>query len=772
MIEARFLKTIVLTSLLTSVCAAISPSGNGVVIGSSLGTHPARPFTISRLFKQGEILNFAQPRLDGIPFSLWQCDVMNRWPDGSLKHALISFTSTAGAVDFVENLAPSSGGAPLTGSQMLAFDAGGGAASWDADIEIANGSTLVADARAMLAAGAFTYWLKGPVATQAIVEDRSSALAYDLGWDSHRSLHPIFVLTFYTGWKGVKVEYILENCWSTKLQDQTYSLALKNGPSLANTLYSRPAFTHYATGRWRKTFWSGTAPLSPKIDYNLPYMISTLALPNWDTTRVVSPHGITEEVQTFNQGDHGDDFGEVAEFQPYFPTTGGRAEIGYTPRWNVRYLYTFDPRLFQVFSYNADVSGYVPIHVRESRNDAAAFCGLSCTGANAAAPAFGHVISIDARPTLWAGSWNYTWTAPADLVTPVGAVTNGPWTYDMAHQADFAYVPYLILGDWYLLEELYFWNGYNLAASNPAANANYTRHNDWGFFNAQGIQQRGVAWALRTLAHTAFIAPDNTPEQAYFTAKLHDNIAVFEGVFNIQQGSYPPVDATCAGYNADTTTDKWCWGFESANNGRANPLFTPSYDGSGGGDPSINPAIASVTSSGWQDNFLRLTLGRVKELGFSDVTPLQVALSKNLIHLISDPATNPWLTDDYRFPALQASNGGYFQTWASWFAAFMPPNQTQTTWFSNPPNDVEHGYAHIERAAASFLPGINDGALSGQNAWNWVNAALEIVSTQPGLGGPGCSSTVVGLCDNPKWAILPRPSSSAVRCICLGPSDR
>ncbi len=771
MLKAGFFNGIAALCLTTALHGAASAPGNSISIGTLGVVRPARPFTISRLFRQGEILNFAQPRLDGIPIAVWQCDVMNRWPDGSLKHALISFSSIPGTVDFVEHSAGSSAGPPLNSAQMLDFDAGGGTASWGAEIEITAASTLSANVRTMLAAGAFTYWLRGPAATQVIVEDRSPALAFDLGWDANRSLHPIFVLTFYTGWKGVKVEYILENCWSTKLQDQTYSLALKNGPSIATTLYSRPSFNHYAAARWRKIFWNGSTPPAVRVDYNLPYMISTMALPNWDTARVVSAHGITEEVQTFNQGDHGDDFGEVSEFQPYLPTTGGRAEIGYTPRWNVRYLYTFDPRLFQVFSYNADVSGYVPVHVRESRNTATPFCGLTCSGSNSMVPAFGRVISIDARPTLWAGNWNYTWTSPADLISPTGPVTTGPWTYDAAHQADFAYLPYLILGDWYLLEELYFWNGYNLAASNPAANANYTRHNDWGFFNAQGLQQRGVAWALRTLAHAAFIAPDNTSEQAYFSGKLHNNIAIFEGVFHITQGSYPPVDATCAGYSADTTTDKWCWGFESANNGRANPLFTPSYDASGGGDPSIDPSTVSVTSSGWQDNFMRLTLGRIKEFGFADVIPIQTALSKNLIHILTDPAANPWLSDDYRYPALGASTGGYFQTWTSWFGAFMPANQTQITWFSTPPNDVEHGYAHIERAAASFLPGVNDGALSGQAAWDWVNAAAENVSPQAGLGAPGCSSNVVGLCDNPKWAILPRPGTAA-RCTVLEASDR
>lgn len=104
------------------------------------------------------------------------------------------------------------------------------------------------------------YWLKGPVATQLIVEDKNPAtLAYDFGWDcasrdaacaggwsasttsTTKSLHPIFVLTIYTGFPFVKIEAILENIWSTKLKDQSYSLDIRLGDPLASAAaYSNP----------------------------------------------------------------------------------------------------------------------------------------------------------------------------------------------------------------------------------------------------------------------------------------------------------------------------------------------------------------------------------------------------------------------------------------------------------------------------------------------------------------------------------------------------
>jgi len=46
-----------------------------------------RPLSIARPFVQGEIHDFAQAAINGAPLPT-QCDVKNRWPDGSLKFEL------------------------------------------------------------------------------------------------------------------------------------------------------------------------------------------------------------------------------------------------------------------------------------------------------------------------------------------------------------------------------------------------------------------------------------------------------------------------------------------------------------------------------------------------------------------------------------------------------------------------------------------------------------------------------------------------------------
>ena len=92
---------------------------------------------------------------------------------------------------------------------------------------------------------------------------------------------------------------------------------------------------------------------------------------------------------------------------------------------------------------------------------------------------------------------------------------------DTAHQPSLAFLPYLVTGDPYYLDELYFWISFNFLALPPGMRA-----------NAQGLfkddQVRAIAWSMRTLAQAAWIAPDaDAEEKAYLDAKLANNLNWF-----------------------------------------------------------------------------------------------------------------------------------------------------------------------------------------------------------------------------------------------------
>ncbi len=119
---------------LAALCAvAATIPTNEVTIADTRGRPQAnRPFTISRVFAEGEI----PPT---------QCDIKPRWPDGSGQ--LMSFLANLPAkktvaVSFVDQPGGNNSGA-LARSAMLA-------ASWDGQIELTNETTLLANARRIL----------------------------------------------------------------------------------------------------------------------------------------------------------------------------------------------------------------------------------------------------------------------------------------------------------------------------------------------------------------------------------------------------------------------------------------------------------------------------------------------------------------------------------------------------------------------------------------------------------------------------------------------
>src|SRR5690348_12405357 len=104
-----------------------------ILSDTSRKTQTNRPVSISRIFRSGEISQFAQAVVDrGVGPVLTQCDVKSRWPNGSLKHAIVSFTLPAIApgkpvtVSF-QNQASGNNNNPLSPAKMLApnfnFDA-------------------------------------------------------------------------------------------------------------------------------------------------------------------------------------------------------------------------------------------------------------------------------------------------------------------------------------------------------------------------------------------------------------------------------------------------------------------------------------------------------------------------------------------------------------------------------------------------------------------------------------------------------------------------
>jgi len=788
MFRNRARKTFLPVGLMAVAALPLAGLDNGISIVDLTGsTQTGRPFSISRVFAQGEISSYAQPFINGLAAAAWQCDRKTTWSDGSLRHAIISFRATINAgtsirVDFRGNVNPCSTGslaacnsAALDQAGMLNFDAGGGPGSWGAVLEATQGTTRTASARSMIANGHWSYWLRGPVATQVIVEDASASRQYDFGWSctanctgtyssatwsddiTYRSLHPRFVATFYPGWAGVRVQPMIENHWTMQLQDQSYALVVKRGPTGGITVSSIAVFPHYAMTRRAKglDLWDGAAPGAVKTDFNLPYLVYSKAVPPYDTERVVGCCGAQTGggLEKANHDSKNCAFNGPCQFQLGFGTTGGRPELGLLPRWDARYLYTFTPEMETLMRDNADVSTWIPIHLRESETGRF-YVDLDGDGAASddGVAALGRPVSIDGRRGFVSRGFSFGTTS--DRLTPIVPLSSAHgWSVDLAHQAAFSFAAYLVTGELYYLEELYYWAAYNLAHSNNGT-CDFCRHDDWGYLNESSAQVRGMGWGLRNVGTAAFFAPDGSPEQVYYRQKLQYNAAVREGFAGITNGQfYDPA-----------ASSRWSWGRNTVAFGKNNPFYYLGRPNAIATEASVDSTKACSVNGLFQHHFQMLSNAWILEMGFSEFSKLVEANARIPILQVRDPGFDPYLAAAYMLPVTRndgACSGAeeYFTSIAEVYNAFTQTTRNNArTDFRNRSADVENGYPHDMLPLLAWLSRYSYGGLTGSSAYDWGRGNVANIDRY-GVNRANC--TALGLtaanCDNPKWAILPPP---------------
>ncbi len=707
--------------------AAQSDATNFITIREKAGvTTTQYPIQIGRTFVPGEIPNFPQAVL-GTTNLATQADVKSRWPDGSVKHAALAFylpTLTANStvtINFNNQTAGNNSGF-LAKADMLA-----NGLNFDATMELQNGgTTLSASARAMLSADKFEYWHKGAVMTSVIIADHSAARTADIGFDANKSFRPIFHATFWPAINKVKVRYIGEIANTEALQDQMYALALKLGNTAPLTVYTKPSFKHIAASRWTKEFWLGGTPATIEINHNLAYLAKTKALPNYDTNRVIPETALAQAYTDPYTGWSvvAKDLYDPGNMMKYMGSTGGRDEIGPYPTWAVRWLYTGDQRMQEQTVGNANLSAAFPVHFREG-NGAKTF---ESGGTNA----LGRVLSIQARPTIFLNSGNFylnfQYTDPADKIVPVGAMTDEGWYPDGAHQPDFHSPLYLLTGDYFHLEEMYFWASWGAAYTSPGTDVSYGRGPTGATGGITG-EVRSDAWIFRNRAQAAFLAPDGTPEKSYFTKLTNDAIAVWEGTVGIT--------GTPNQGNAN-----WNWGHTVAVQ-KYGPHGVPTIPAlrfweEGGTVPSwsedVDPAVATNRTPPWQHAFLIYSLGQAKNLGFAS-DALLTWLSPMMIGQITNPGYDPYLLGAYQMPAIRKMDNRFFDVWSQEKTGFLSNYNAQQI-FTDQLSDANHGYPMIAIPATGMVahyPG-------GSAAWAFIQQ--QVLSA-------------ASLNSNPKWLILP-----------------
>jgi hypothetical protein len=519
------------------------------------------PMTFGQVFAKGNYVttDTLSGRLEDGTIVPLQVDVKATHDDGSIRHAVISAilpklnageTSTMTLVKM--GSAPT--GAALTTSAIMRTGF-----SFSAHAKI-NGTDYYASADDLFKTTKPTTWLNGPIATEWMVDAPLQTTA----GVKHPHLTAHFAIRWYPGANKARVDVTVENNWAYEPTPQNfvYDANIVLG---GTSVYSKANMTHYHHSRWRKMFWwNGTEP-QVNIKHNTAYLINSRALPNYDRSITV-PEAALASLKTAWTGAITEP-GAVGMANPYMPTTGGRNDIGLLPGWAVEYLLSMDKRAKMVTLGTADLAGSWSSHYRDRQS--------------------GRPISIIDYPYMTlVGNVNDAFNPKLKrseyFPVCVAAVCKTPNSSDSAHQPNFAYLPYLVTGDYYYLEELQFWAMYDTFAGNP-----YYREFEKGL--VQSDQVRGQAWSLRTIAEAAYITPDNHPLKSHYKSMLDSNLDWFTATYLTGTPTSNKLGTNALGIITNGSS-----------------LV---YDNGTGMGP-------------WQDDFFTASMGHIAELGFSKADAL------------------------------------------------------------------------------------------------------------------------------------------------------
>ena len=408
-----------------------------------------------------------------------QTDVKNRWPDGSIRFAVISvFVPAAGNF-------PLEPAAIATGTFTPALPAA------SVTLTIA-GVTYTAT---QPSAASSDRWLSGPLA----YEGRSVVTPVAAGALPHPFLRVNFDTRVYNDGQArvdVSVENVLDQVGATTV---TYDVAIAvNGAPV----FTKPAVSHFYLTRWRKVFSVSGTTLST-ITPDLGPFNASKALPQY----------LPVVANFVNTAGANYDILQSGALDQDMSLHGGRSELAPYPDWTARYLVHRDPAQRAFVLANGDLSGSWPIHARESGV-------VSGVGSE-------RLISLDQRPTAWfdqraqGGGWDFLKGLPLPIIEYTGATPNPGQTAlvpDNAHQPSIAFVPYLLTGDRYYSEEMAFWADYAMLRTYPGD----------GVRGSAGIVEnnevRGWGWALRNIVDAAAYYPDASPVKAYLVEKVANNL--------------------------------------------------------------------------------------------------------------------------------------------------------------------------------------------------------------------------------------------------------
>lgn len=582
------------------------------------------PATFGVFFKRGDVPG---------TLDLDQVNIKRRWDDGSLKHAVIT-TTRKGWVPMVA--------APVAGPSLGLSPNAVLAAAPLVEIHFlrhGGGKAISALSRAEY----IHTWLSGPLVTECVYRDVPSSA--DEAMEPDEDMDVFYHVRVYAG-GDVRVRVVVENCKWTTAGNLAYDVEIRVDGATAfqqaemGAWPAKPYIGHPAFARWSHVIWKGRNLDENHVVYDVPYILSTGLLPRYDPATNAGQIAAVDYLPL-----------RPGLITPYFPQTGGRDDIGPLPEWTVNYLLSQSPEAKRTMLAQAEAAAGCPVHYRDHATGEYLDINLH--------PRF----SLNARQTREAiptRASDEPWVLPA----------RSYFTPDGAHQASFAYVPYLITGDFYYLEEMEFWAAYN--AIRPG----------WEYRQgAKGLlveQERGHAWTIRNLAHVAAVSP--SPD--YFETILENNLAKYQS----EVDSAPPIGIWKTQGNAIT---------------RGWPADSSRYQ----------------CKAFWQHGMFACILAHVYDLGYGEALPVAKQMIGTMVAATQGP--KPELVAAYYFLCAEKIDGiwSFPATWDG-VCALNFDREFQVDFKVSHAVDGEYG----DIAAAAFAEGVRLGVPGAREAYDWLTS--------------------------------------------------
>jgi hypothetical protein len=398
-----------------------------------------------------------------------QTDVKTTWDDGSIRFAVV--TTNGGAAlnpshyPILPAVAPQAL-APLTPAwptASVSFNVGG--------------TTYVAD---LPEAATADRWLSGPL----VVESRAYVTP-TAGGAAHPVLRVIFDVRSYIG-GGHRVDVTVENALDV-IQGEafTYDVVVTvNGAEV----FSRSALEHGYLARWRQAFATGGLVEADVVPDFGPYFRSN-ALP---------PYLPSIDAPALSTDGAGFDILQPGAVMVPMNAHGGRAELAPYPDWAAQYIVHKRASQRDFVLKHGELAGSWGIHIKNPD-------GVS-------------MISIDDRPDFWL--WFPDENSPNED-RPANGLRGLGLRADIAHQPSLAYIPYLVTGDRFFLDEVKYWANFTLLGTYQDTNSG-RRGGSLGLLEPNEV--RGIGWGLRNIVDAAIVTPDDDPMKGYFAQKVRNNL--------------------------------------------------------------------------------------------------------------------------------------------------------------------------------------------------------------------------------------------------------